>query len=61
MIAADKAAVTLYKDVVGVGGTDKGSDTAIVARATTSKGAFSEDKKLEMREVLAMPLNKMWW
>ncbi len=63
LIVADKAAVTLYKDVIGVGGTDKGSDTAIVARATTSKDAFSEDKgkKLEIREVLAMPLKKMWW
>jgi len=63
LIAADKVAVTLYKDVVGVGGTDRGSDTAIVARATTSKEAFGENKKkkLEIREVLAMPLKKMWW
>lgn len=63
LIAADKAAVALYKDVIGVGGTDRGSDTAIVARATTSKDAFGEDRerKLEIREVLAMPLKKMWW
>jgi len=63
LIAADKEAITLYKDVIGVGGTDKGADTAIVARATTSKEAFGEDekKKLEVREIIAMPLKKMWW
>lgn len=63
LIAADKASVPLYEDVIGVGGTDRGSDTAIVARATTSKDAFGEDKKnkLEIREIIAMPLKKMWW
>jgi len=63
LIAADKEAVTLYKDVIGVGGTDTGADTAVVARATTSKEAFGEDKKkkFEVREIIAMPLKKMWW
>ena len=63
LIAADKEAVTPYKDVIGVGGTDTGADTAIVARATTSEEAFGEDKKkkLEVREIIAMPLKKMWW
>jgi len=63
LIAADKGEINLYEDVIGVGGTGKGADTAIVARATTSKEIFTEDesKKLEIREILTMPLKKHWW
>ncbi|MFB0500912.1 MAG: hypothetical protein ACETVP_00410, partial [Candidatus Bathyarchaeia archaeon] len=63
LIAADKGEIDLYEDVVGVGGTGRGADTAIIARATTSKEIFTEDegKKLEIREILAMPLKKKWW
>jgi len=63
LIAADKGEIDLYEDVIGVGGTGKGADTAIIARATTSKEIFTEDesKKLEIREILAMPVKKHWW
>jgi hypothetical protein len=63
LIAADKGEISLYEDVIGVGGTGRGTDTAIIARATTSKEIFTEDhsKKLEIREILAMPLKKHWW
>jgi hypothetical protein len=63
LIAADEKVINLYEDVIGVGGTDKGADTAIVARSTTTKEIFSKDKnkKLEVREIIAMPLKKMWW
>jgi len=63
LIATDKGLVKPYKDVIGVAGTDRGSDTAIIARATTTKEIFSKDveKKLEVREIIAMPLKKKWW
>ena len=63
LIAADKGELDLYEDVLGVGGTGNGADTAIVARATTSREIFSEDdgKKLEIREIVAMPMKKHWW
>ena len=63
LIAADKGEISRYNDVIGVGGTAKGVDTAIIARATPTKEIFSKDetKKLEIREVLAMPLKKKWW
>lgn len=63
LIAADLGLIELYKDVIGVGGSGEGSDTAIVARATPTKEIFSEDKakRLEIREVIAIPLKKMWW
>ena len=63
LIAADKGETDLCEDVIGVGGTGRGADTAIIARATTSKEIFTEDesKKLEIREILAMPLKKHWW
>jgi len=63
LIAADRGETDLYEDVIGVGGTGRGADTAIMARATTSKEIFTRDesKKLEIREILAMPLKKHWW
>ncbi|MBU6997338.1 MAG: hypothetical protein HXS41_10560 [Theionarchaea archaeon] len=63
LIASDKGEVPLYEDVVGVGGTARGEDTAVVARATTTKDAFCSDetKRLEIREILAMSLQKKWW
>lgn len=63
LIAADLGEIELYGDVIGVGGTNIGADTAIVARATTSKEIFIKDnrKRLEIREILAMPLEKKWW
>jgi len=63
LIAADKGLIKPYRNVIGVAGTGGGADTAIVARATSTKEIFSEDaeKKLEIREIIAMPLKKKWW
>ncbi|MEM2110541.1 MAG: pyruvate kinase alpha/beta domain-containing protein [Candidatus Bathyarchaeia archaeon] len=63
LIATDLKLIEPYKDVIGVAGTGEGADTAIVARSTTTKEIFSKDekKKLEVREILAMPLKKNWW
>ena len=63
LIASEKGEIRPYEDVISVAGTGTGSDTAIVARATTSKELFSSDRnrKLEIREVLVMPLKKHWW
>ena len=63
LIAADKGLITLYEDVIGVGGTGMGADTAVIARATRTEEVHHKDesKRLEIREVLAMPLKKKWW
>jgi hypothetical protein len=63
LIASDIGAIELYEDVVGVGGTGNGADTALVLRATPGREIFTEDKtkKLEIREIIAMPLKKHWW
>jgi len=63
LIAADKGLIELCKSVIGVGGSGKGADTAIVAKSTTTNEIFSEDssKKLEVRDIIAMPLKKKWW
>lgn len=49
------------EDVISVAGTDRGSDTAIVAKACKTSDIFSKDKaeRLEIREILAIPLKKM--
>ncbi len=55
--------VTPYEDVIGVGGSSKGADTAIVLRATYPASLFDKDptKRLEIREIIAMPISKKWW
>jgi hypothetical protein len=54
---------TPYEDVIGIGGSSKGADTAIVLRATYPASLFDKDpaKRLEVREIIAMPLAKKWW
>jgi hypothetical protein len=55
--------VTPYEDVIGVGGSSKGADTAIILRATYPASLFDKDptKRLEVREIIAMPISKKWW
>ena len=55
--------VTPYEDVIGVGGSSKGADTAIVLRATYPASLFDKDsaKRLEIREIIAVPISKKWW
>ncbi len=63
LIATDRGLIEPYRDVLGVAGSGEGSDTAIIARATTTRETFSGDplKKLEVREIIAMPLKKEWY
>lgn len=52
-----------YQDVVAIGGSGRGADTAIVLRATYPASLFAQDtaKRLEVKEVIAMPISKKWW
>ena len=52
-----------YQDVIGVGGSGKGADTAAILKATYPALMFAKDskKRLEVREIIAMPRNKKWW
>lgn len=61
MIAVSCGVLEPYQDVIGVGGTSRGADTAIVLRATYPATAFSKDpnKRLEIREIIAMPRVKI--
>ncbi|MCD6341574.1 MAG: hypothetical protein J7L83_01790 [Thaumarchaeota archaeon] len=63
LIAADKGIIRLREDVVGVGGTGTGADTAIVARSSSTREMLGSDpkKRLEIREIIAIPLKKKWW
>jgi hypothetical protein len=52
-----------YQDVIAVGGSWSGADTAIIVRATYPAAMFSKDKnkRLEIREIIAMPRKKQWY
>jgi len=52
-----------YQDVIGVGGSGSGADSAAIMRATYPAMIFSKDanKRLEIREVIAIPRSKKWW
>ncbi|MCS7365884.1 MAG: hypothetical protein NDF54_10640 [archaeon GB-1867-035] len=55
--------VEVNKEVISVGGSGGGADTAIVVKTCHPEAIFSpeKDKKLEVREILAMPRKKKWW
>ncbi|MFB3888279.1 MAG: hypothetical protein ACE14S_02235 [Candidatus Bathyarchaeia archaeon] len=60
LMAVETGNLDPYQDVIGVGGTGRGADSAAVIRATYPATIFSKDlkKKLEIREIIAMPLKK---
>jgi hypothetical protein len=47
-----------YQDVIAIGGTSRGADTAIVMNATFPNHAFSEDerKRMWIKEILCKPV-----
>lgn len=63
LIAVDKGVLRPGEKVIAVGGTDRGSDTAIVVKSTSSSDILSKDigKRLEVCEVICMPIKKKWW
>jgi hypothetical protein len=63
LMAVSFGYVTPYENVIGVGGSGTGADTAIVLRATYPSCVFDKDpaKRLEIKEVIAMPISKKWW
>lgn len=58
LIAVASGFLEPFQDVVAVGGTSRGADTAIVVRATFPNHVLSKDeaKRLSIREVLCKPL-----
>jgi len=60
-MATEKGLVKPNDDVIGVAGSGTGSDTAIVTKATNDAFGEDENRKLEVREIIAMPLKKMWY
>jgi hypothetical protein len=58
LIAVASGFVEPFQDVIAVGGTSRGADTAIVVRATFPNHVLSqdEDKRLKIREILCKPL-----
>ena len=58
LIAVASGFLEPFQDVIAVGGTSRGADTAIVMRATFPNHVFSEDaaKRMKIHEVLCKPL-----
>jgi len=63
LMAVDCGILDPYKEVVGVGGSGNGADTAIALRSTFRGTVFSKNKgkRLEINEIIAMPIAKKWW
>ena len=51
------------EEVIAVGGTASGADTAIVLKTAFSCDIFAREpeKRPEVREILAMPRTRRWW
>lgn len=62
LMATDGGYITPFREVLAIAGTEKGADTAIVARSTFSSTVFSGDsqKRFVINEILAIPRNKIF-
>lgn len=63
LMATDCDAIPPFNDVISIAGTDKGADTAIVAKSTFSPSMFSGDsaERFQILEIIAMPRVKKWY
>ena len=63
VMATDAGIVPPFVNAISMAGTDRGADTAILARATYSYSVFSRDseKRFQVLEMLAMPRTKKWY
>jgi len=63
LMATNAGKVKAGEDVIAVGGTESGADTAVVLKTAFSQDIFAKDpsKRPEVREILAMPRVKKWW
>jgi hypothetical protein len=61
-MAVEAGAVPIYDRVIGIAGTGRGVDSAIVMRATRFEDAVGtdSDKRLKIEEILAMPKQTTW-
>lgn len=63
LMAVDGGYVPPREIAVSIGGTGEGADAAIVVKTTYSPAMLYEAKedRLEIREILAMPMKKEWY
>jgi hypothetical protein len=62
-MATDSGVVPPSTNVISVAGTNKGADTAIMAKSAYSPWMFSSDstERFQIFEIIAMPRNKKWY
>ncbi len=60
MIAVACGYIEPFQDVIAIGGSGRGADTAVLLRATFPALIFAKDesKRLIIKEIIAMPRNK---
>ena len=63
LMATDSGTVPPAMDVISIAGSDKGADTAIVAKTAYSSCMFSRDsaQRFQVLEIIAMPRVKSWY
>lgn len=63
LMATDCTAMPPSTNVISVAGTDRGADTAIVAKSTYSPWMFSSDssRRFQVLEITALPKTKKWY
>lgn len=63
VMATDAGAIPPFIEVIAVGGTNRGADTAAVVVSTFAARFFSlqADQRFQVKEILAMPRNKTWY
>jgi hypothetical protein len=63
LMSTDSGVVPPSVNIISIAGSDRGADTAIVARTTFSSLMFSRDsaQRFQIMEIIAMPRVKKWY
>ena len=63
LMATDCGAIPAFTEVIAIAGTDRGADTAIIAKSTYSPFMFSgnAERRFQILEIIAMPRKKKWY
>lgn len=63
LMATDCGAIPPFTEVIAIAGTDRGADTAIIAKSTYSPCMFSgnSNRRFQILEIIALPRKKKWY
>ncbi len=63
MVAVDMELIKAGQEIISIAGTGSGADTSVLIKASSTKDMLGSEiaNRLEVKEIIAMPMEKKWW